>query len=233
MLKPNPRICYLHIGKSAGTWLRSQLAKNYYPSERCELLFQSQFCDVPREVYIEKKFFSAHLEFETAIDLDAKLITVLRNPVDRILSLYYYWKEVENGPKEVKNQSLEAFLDEYIGSTSQDLDDAQTWQIAAGHTNATRKKYSHLSKDEVLRKAIDNLERFDVVGIFENLPRVASDIKNAFGLEIDAGAKPVNVTLNRPKRNVISIDIQNRIFKRNEMDFLLYSYVCKRLLNSA
>lgn len=59
------------------------------------------------------------------------------------------------GPEIVANMTLETFLDYHFDSIGQDIDNAQTWQLAYGYTLPLRKLYANVPKDEVLAKAIN------------------------------------------------------------------------------
>lgn len=229
MTTPNsPRLAYVHIGKSAGTWLRTMLEQNYDPKEICHFRFQGQFDRAQRDSYIGKKLFSAHIGHDFASTLDARLITVLRNTFDRIVSLYHYWREVENAPALVREMEFDQFLDWHFEMIGQDIDNAQTWQIAFGHTAAVRRKHAHLSKDQVLDKARKNLASYAAVGLFERLPEFAQRLQAEFGFEEFALDQQINPTRKREKLGALTLAQRAKIYARNDMDVALYEYVLSR-----
>lgn len=220
-----PRIAYVHIAKSAGTWLRTMLERNYAAEDICNFRFQPQFDKAPRESYIHKRLFCAHITFETAMTLDAELVTVLRNPFDRIASLYSYWHEVENGPEIVRSMSFDEFLENSVPRLGQDLDNAQTWQLAFGHTTVERRAHADLSGDELLAMAVANLSKFAVIGIYEELPTLARSLKERFGIGNLAVNKPLNSTSTRLPVSSLTMDQRRRIYERNDIDLALYDHV--------
>lgn len=226
-----PRICYVHIAKSAGTWLRHVLQDSYRPADICDFRFDNQFDLADPADFMNKKFFSAHVGIETALRLDSDLITVLRNPFDRVLSLFYYWKEVEGGPVLVKNMNLEEFLDTRIRMTTEDLDNGQTWQLAYGNTNIVRKKHSGISKDDLLAKAIENLDRFAILGVYENLDEVTRQIQDRYMLSLGRLPCRINATRSRKSMEQIPIEIRNKIYARNDLDVALYDHVMRKVLS--
>lgn len=222
-----PRIAYVHIAKSAGTWLRTMLERNYEAEDICHFRFQPQFDQAPRESYIDKRLFCAHITFETAMTLDAELITVLRNPFDRIVSLYSYWHEVENGPEMVKSMSFDEFLENRIPRLGQDIDNAQAWQLAFGHTTVERRAHADIPADELLATAIANLSKFSVIGIYEELPTLANSLKQRFGFDNLAVEKPVNSTSARRPVSSLTMEQRRCIHERNDIDLALYDHVVR------
>lgn len=220
-----PRLAYVHIAKSAGTWLRTMLEQEYDSDGICHFRFQGQFDRAQRDDYIDKKLFSAHIGHEFASTLDAQLVTVLRNPFDRIVSLYHYWREVDNAPALVREMAFDQFLDWHFEMIGQDIDNAQTWQIAFGHTAAVRRSHAHLSKDEVLAKARENLASYSAVGVFERLPEFAQRLQDEFGFKSFALDEQINQTRKREKLASLTMTQRSKIYARNDMDVALYEYV--------
>ncbi len=86
-----PRLCFIHIPKTAGTAV-SYALREIYPKEK---IFSGVFIyDYKSSVCFEKYLlYLGHLHLDFAVrnfPRDTKYITVLRNPVERILSLYFY-----------------------------------------------------------------------------------------------------------------------------------------------
>lgn len=224
-----PRLVNVHIGKSAGTWLRTNIQSHYLPEEICDFRFEHQFETESPEKYMGKRFFSAHVGHETASKIGGELITMLRNPFDRMLSLYYYWQEVEGAPKIARGITLKEFFTHKSPAMSQDIENAQAWQIAHGNTLPYRRKYSSISKDELLAKAIENLSTYAVVGVYEELGRFCIDLNNKFGFSLKPDASRVNVTSNRPRSELVTIEVRNLIYNRNDVDVALYEHVANNL----
>lgn len=231
-MNERPRLVNVHIGKSAGTWLRTNIQSHYPNREVCDFRFEGQFDNADPAQYMEKKFFSAHIGHESACKLGGELITMLRNPFDRMVSLYYYWQEVAGAPKVVQGLTMKEFFLHQNPGTALDMDNAQTWQLAFGHTLKYRRQYGSMPKDELLAKAIDNLKDYAVVGIFENLPRFCSDVNDRFGFSLSPSARRVNTTKKRPRSETVTMEIRNLIYNRNDLDVALYEHVVNVLRRS-
>lgn len=227
-MSDSPRIAYVHIGKSAGTWLRTMLQRHYDADEVCDFRFQSQFEDTDRDRYIGKKLFSAHIGHDFATTLDAELVTVLRNPFDRIVSLYHYWREVPNAPEIVSSMGFDEFLDYHFDGIGQDIDNAQTWQIAFGHNMAARRRNAGIPKEEVLARARENLQQYAAVGVFEHLPLFVETMRKQFNFSQFRIEQRINTTKSRGETSSLSLAQRAKIYARNDMDIALYEYVTKR-----
>jgi hypothetical protein len=226
-----PRVAIVHIGKTAGSWLRSAIQENFAPSEICTFLFEYQFDD-EHDAIRRYRFFSGHFGYELASKLDASLITVLRNPFDRLVSLYYYWREIpeiDNGHGLAKRLAIEDFLT-IRGNWHVDmnLQNAQTWQIAFGTQDASRELGASMSQAELLARAIDNLDKFAVVGVTESMELVCRDVEERIGLKVDRTLARENATRERPKISEISIDLRDRMYPLVNLDLALYEHVLRR-----
>ncbi|UDL91625.1 sulfotransferase family 2 domain-containing protein [Mesorhizobium sp. PAMC28654] len=196
----------------------------------CPLQFESQF---PPDLEAIKNYrlFDCHIGYDIASKLDGKLITVIRNPFDRIISLYYYWRELPDttyGPGLAKRLTLEEFIECRDDLIILDAVNTQTWQIAFGTTLSARDSNAHLSPDQLLEKAIKNLEHFEVVGVTEAMPLVAMGIRSKLGLPVDAAMAHTNVTNSRPTLGEIPVALRDRIYSLVNVDLALYQHVLER-----
>ena len=153
---------------------------------------------------------------------------LFRSPVDRVLSLYDYWREVApagngRGPELAKTHSLDAFLDLTVGAVVADVHNAQTWQIAFAHDGHTRKSIlAERDLEAIYKQALANLEAIDVVGVQEDLPGFMQALSYKFGWRLSV-PKPVNVTDKRRRRADIPLATLRKIHKLVEADIELYA----------
>ncbi len=233
MPKP-PRVAIVHIPKTAGVWLRKALEVHYEPDETCVLDMKNNGLPADLTDTLRYRLISAHMGYEYAKRLDAELVTVLRNPYDRIVSLYHFWRNVpvdHGGPALAKRLTFEEFL------TSVDepkilmsIVNVQAWQIAYGNELQQRYDRPNISPDELFGKAIENLETFAVVGVKENLPALAQSIRDKLGLNVDQNRAPENVTVARPTFNTLEFRLRAMIHPLVEVDLALYHYVLERFV---
>jgi hypothetical protein len=132
------RLLHIHVPKTAGTALRTALQNTKDPAltifphydERSFKAAQPDQFDV----------FSGHFGFDTATQIGGRMVTVLRDPVDRFVSVYYFWRTlydqgVERNRKTALavNYNLTEFAkirDEQL--LAEEFFNRATWQIAYG-----------------------------------------------------------------------------------------------------
>lgn len=200
---PN-RIVHVHIPKTAGTAFSDAFRHAYggrlrvYP-ERFEVRFS-------QTNYSDFDFYTAHIGFKLAAEIGGDLITVLRNPVDRFLSTYYFLRQQYNSGSERSHKaSLFARfdLDQFVQITDepilyQELLNRMTWQIAYSHRLELRRDLSATGVDDgdLVRIALSNLRKFAIVGLQEDMPRFTDAVQKRYNVKLSIGR--VNVTRIRP-----------------------------------
>ncbi|WP_339609048.1 sulfotransferase family 2 domain-containing protein [uncultured Planktosalinus sp.] len=99
-------IIHIHIPKTAGTSLLNVLQKKYSSNEICTIkrkeLIKNSIKDnseiIKNHISKEHKILHGHLhykeiDFVLKMNKDVKIITFLRNPVDRVVSNYLFFKQ--------------------------------------------------------------------------------------------------------------------------------------------
>lgn len=229
---------FLHIGKTAGSTVRGALATVFPTEVICPLVFHKQITDMPIEDRDQYELFSAHIGFDLAGELASEpgnIFTLLRDPVDRVISLYYYWREIEGdrgGPVFAKELPFLEFLDSDKAAVVVDVHNTQTWQIAFSHDSPTRRKLkAHLSEDEVFKQALDNIEQMKVIGVQEHIEQFRGALEAAYGWNLPELHK-LNTTQKRERREEVPFEIKRKIQSLNAMDIELYAYVLKHYVLS-
>lgn len=225
-----PTVIFLHIPKTAGTSLQALIRRQFRP----DLVFETDSND-PRETMREfprlpehdrEKFrvILGHLWFglHRAIPRPSTYITVLRHPVERIISHYYYVKRTPAHYlyREVtgKHLGLEAYV---AGGLSTELNNGQT-RLLSGEYDDERFPFG-CCPDELLLKAKQHLAaHFSVVGIKERFGETLQLTGRVFNWKIADIHK--NVTENRPGLGDIPPGVIGTISAYNRLDLELYEY---------
>lgn len=152
----------------------------------------------------------------------ATYITMLRHPVERILSLYYFEKLVEAkfGAHQGIRMPAETTLESFVESPPfQEVDNGQTrrisglWPEIGGCTKA------------MVKQAKDNLRsHFAVVGITERFDESLVLLKQVFSWNKDVFYYPMNTNPNRTTTTTESQDVIDMILARNVFDYELYQF---------
>jgi hypothetical protein len=186
------------------------------------------FTDLPFAKKENVKMVKGHFPFGIhgeKLPNDVIYTTMLRNPVDRIISAYYYILERPNLPIHQKivdgNLTISKFMTSGIKNV---IENGQTKMIA-GNIDI---EYG-TCHEMIYQKAIQNIESyFPVVGITEKFDESVLLISNSFDWNKTWYAK-VNRTKNKvPKEKISPADIE-LIESYNKWDIKLYEYCLQRL----
>lgn len=231
------RIVHLHIPKTAGTALRSALTRvsglRVFPKygEAEALAAKPADFDV----------FSGHFGFDTASVIGGDIITVMRHPVDRFASVYYFWRQLYADKVEVTRKTrlassydLEGFaslMDEIL--LIEEFHNRVTWQLACGNLirHRTEGRDRGLTDDDLLRMAMENVEKMALVGFQDQMDDFTDAFNRRFGFALPL--KRVNATRERVAMDDIPHAARRRIQKWLYLDIELYRMVRKRLLRGA
>lgn len=217
-------IIFLHIPKTGGRSLQSIILKKYRDAEVITDAHEkfgeiAEWSDEHKRNihYIQGHFiFGAHKMFPQA----CKYITLLRDPVERVISHYYYIKRSPGHPlnRDVMEQSLD--LEGYVtsGICDEVLND-QTRLIAGV------KREESMAESAMLSQAKENIDRnFLVAGVLDQFDETLMLLKRRLELRrIYYGVR--NQTINRPLKEQISTSTLQLICEQNQSDMELYNYV--------
>ena len=143
-----------------------------------------------------------------------RYVTLLRDPVERVVSLYYYAKLEET-------MSLEAFARK---PPFREVDNDQTRRIAGVDPPVGE------CTQATLDLARENLRRhFDVVGTTERMDETLAQLKVKLGWNREVVSFPRNVNTERPKSSSLTPGAVAAIRARNELDYELWRYASELL----
>ena len=203
-------------------YLMSQIPpEDLYPREK--LLHYVEYKDLGGDK--SRKMFISHFGYTFCRQAGGAAMTVLREPTERILSLYSYWKNPGRGRAPGDPLPDDMFLEGFLKSDRVDIrtniDNAQTWQVAFGLNDRVRRRLAGLTEIELLDVAIKNLATMRIVGIAEDMASVLRQLSRYFG----EPAPPLGV-YNKSEQRVRREDIGQwelrEIESRTSLDKKLY-----------
>ena len=172
----------MHIPKTAGTTVRAALAQVYRPDERA-FVYQPNVPDsitldalasLPEERQQHLKLVMGHFAYgiDGPLPGSSRYITMLREPMDRLVSLYFYFMTGTFPPgsgsarQQARLAQTRIPMDEYAFDTKHLRWDNQMVRLASGHEDVP---FGHCS-EAMLTEALEHVdEHFDAVLLQERM----------------------------------------------------------------
>lgn len=234
---------FLHIPKTAGTSITSSISQSFLPEMICpERLFDIRLW--PQDLLIRYKFFSYHGYFDSIeyIPHERKVtFTFLRDPLERFISSYRYWRSIpwttiDGGDihlgRLAKYYSFEDFLSNSEPEILYRIKNQMTVMLS-GHP-FLNKKTRQVWRDsrEQLEAAKENLAKLTTYGVTEYMDRSMDLIAQYVPLHAHTQLPRLNVT----RENALSgqfdaldpLDVSPRanemLHAMNDLDLELYDF---------
>jgi hypothetical protein len=235
---------FLRIHKTAGMALAKQVCDRLPPSTVCPAKFEYQVRHLPVAELRRFSFFDGHISPSalSAVLRSLRVFTILRDPKERLLSCFFYWKE---GSKHARSEFFDAIaglsLGEFLRSQDPIIRRA-TWNVQArllaggqfGGVDGQRQNVfgPWLGGSDLAAEAVRALDRFAFVGTAE---RYEVSLRRVYAL-LELGEPPpperVNLTTNRPAsydEQLAMPGIADALSRLTEADQIVYEAACRGL----
>ena len=249
-IKNNPILLHLHLPKTAGGSLNrviySQVASPDHPTDDENSIYEGiyHYSPLQRPVTLRRPVLDIH---PAAIDIlrtrklkavighftfgihrylvsSSTYVTLLRNPVDRIISLYFHYTR-KMGKRPEGRLTLAQFLTEF---PLPGRDNQQTQLLT---DNDQTRRISGLDQPDgkctgaMLEEAKKNLASyFSVVGVTDRFDEMVVLLKREFGWLDPHKYWPAHVARARSEQTQINRETLGRIRELNQFDFALYEF---------
>lgn len=223
-------IIFLHLPKCGGTTLNRIIEWEYNPLRIFSvdpIFFLWSFNRVnrwPKDRLAQMQVFKGHMPFglHRKLPQPATYITFLRNPIDRVISAYYFVRNYKLHPKHhlVSRMTLEEYVRTWPNHNVQT-------KLLSGRSY-TGDFHAGECDSAMLEAAKENLaNHFSLAGLTERFDECLAVLKILFGWDISQYAD-FNVTKKRPARDKLPSSIVDLIAERNRFDVALYEHVVPR-----
>lgn len=194
------KLVFLHIPKTGGTTLHHHFSRHFAPEEICPERF-SNLAAIPPERMARYRYFSGHFNFDELhlIPGPRYVVTVLRDPIERILSTYYFWKRhkpevVEaqglQGPAVARAGDLAAFLGSNDPAVTDAIDNTMARYLAGrvnvahdgGYRYVVANAGMQVTELQVMHRATAHLLALDYFGFTAHLNEVYGRVSLVFGM---------------------------------------------------
>jgi len=234
------QIFFLHVPKCGGTSVDAAISEAYgwksclhldsAASRKASETRQEDLMEYRNSLlpyFMEQdglRYISGHFVFDAGLygryGSQWRYITLLRHPVEKYLSQYFFNLQKQHKEHFGIEESLERFIESEEGvRLGQDM-----VQKITGRARVTPEGSSE--RQSQIELAIQHIEKFHLVGILEDLPGFEAGFKKRFGASLHI--KKMNRNSSKDKKKV-SPAIRKKIESLCEPDLALYEHVKKML----
>jgi hypothetical protein len=221
---------FIHIPKAGGTILRSIIERQYPPDAMCvsnppDFDVQGIADSLSKASRERIQCFFGHMRFGLHEHLvqPVTYVTMLRSPLDRVLSYYYYvWRERDHPLHEIVRSQRLTLSDCLYQGLSAELNDGQV-RLLCGFVDAPTVPFGATSAAMLAAAKANLRSHFSGIGIAEEFDASLLLFGRLFGWS-DLFYRKLNVTKGRPKANEIGRATRAAIEKHNGLDLELHEY---------
>jgi len=235
----------MHIQKTAGTTI-IELARSAYGIHNVishdDYLKGMNYFPSTGEVEVDEKvlqdfhkmpFLSGHFGYGFAKRYmpGRYSFTFLRDPIERVLSFYYFCKGSDPKTFALYRLSQQVTLNEFLQMGLVDPEvknfiwNNQVWQLACGFGVVDTQPLSAFEEIELVELAWEHIAEFSYVGFAETFETDRDAILRDLGIVPPETRIVSNATLGRPTYNDLPQSTKDLLFELTELDRVLYKKV--------
>ena len=226
---------HLHIPKTGGTTLRDIIQRQYRSEKILMIPKLEESENILKEVSTSQinqlKLIQGHLKYgiHNHFHRRAKYFAIIRDPINRVLSTYYYVLSQKNNPQNLSTSNNQMTIYDFVQSgINPFLINGQT-QLISGKTGDIDNPI--IESEELFSLAKENIENdFLFLGITEMFDETILILKNMLGWHMPYYSI-ANRTKKKPNYDAVNPTIISFIKEHNQLDIKLYNITKTSLLN--
>ena len=226
---------HLHIPKTGGTTLRDIIQRQYQAEKILMIPKLDESEDILKEVSTSQinqlKLIQGHLKYgiHNHFHRRAKYFAIIRDPINRVLSTYYYVLSQKNNPQNLSTSNNQMTIYDYVQSgVNPFLINGQT-QLISGKTGNIDNPI--IKSEELFSLAKENIANdFLFLGITEMFDETILILKNMLGWHMPYYSI-ANRTKNKPNYDAVDPTVISFLKEHNQLDIKLYNITKTSLLN--
>ena len=226
---------HLHIPKTGGTTLRDIIQRQYRSEKILMIPKLDESEDILKEVSTSQinqlKLIQGHLKYgiHNHFHRRAKYFAIIRDPINRVLSTYYYVLSQKNNPQNLSTSNNQMTIYDYVQSgVNPFLINGQT-QLISGKTGNIDNPI--IKSEELFSLAKENIANdFLFLGITEMFDETILILKNMLGWHMPYYSI-ANRTKNKPNYDAVDPTVISFLKEHNQLDIKLYNITKTSLLN--
>ena len=226
---------HLHIPKTGGTTLRDIIQRQYRSEKILMIPKLEESENILKEVSTSQinqlKLIQGHLKYglHNHFHRRAKYFAIIRDPISRVLSTYFYVLSQKNNPQNLSTSNNQMTIYDFVQSgVNPFLINGQT-QLISGKTGEIDNPI--IESEELFSLAKENIENdFLFLGITEMFDETILILKNMLGWHMPYYSI-ANRTKKKPNYDAVNPTIISFIKEHNQLDIKLYNITKTSLLN--
>lgn len=232
---------FLHIPKTAGTSLVQAMVGNFAADRVMPdvLVYdlENQNAKRMRQKY---DLLYGHVGMDVLSPVATQIVTVVREPTDRVVSLYNYWRSVpidsatvfeggliDPGVTLAKELSFRDFIECGHQRILNDIENGQAFQIAVSNNDQGRLALQGCSEEEIFVRCQTSIARMVAVGRMDHMDDFTRELQRRTGITLNIAHH--NPTRDKQvRREDLPADLLRHIRDLNVVDYQLYEALGER-----
>ena len=223
-LKPEDTLYFCHIPKTAGMTFRTILEDYFQCDDICPATLTAHIADYSKTDLQRYRLFRGHLVNVNIPELldykELVNVTVLREPVSRVISHYEYIRRTPGDPHydRVRSMSLEEYsLNKGAGKLGRNV---QTYNVA----RLVQYDLSALTRRKILNLAKQSIDQFAFAGILERFQDSLFLLSYIFGWKPIINSRKENVAKSKKPMDQMPASTLELLQSHSWIDQELYTY---------